>query len=86
MKAVLRGTKVEFDGTPEGYARAVAVTTCGNCGRTPTAEGHDGCFGTLPGVYAACCGHGTNNSYIAFANGVVVRGFLVESFAAKDDA
>lgn len=79
MKALLRGASVEFDGTAEEYARLDAITPCGACGRCPTAEGHDGCLGTLPSVEYACCGHGTDNSYILFANGVEVRGFRVEA-------
>jgi len=31
---------------------------CGHCGEHATAEGHDACLGTLPGVRNACCGHG----------------------------
>lgn len=31
---------------------------CGHCGLPNTPEGHDGCLGTLPGVWGACCGHG----------------------------
>lgn len=36
-----------------------------NNGRTP-----DPCFGgLLPGVFAACCGHGESEGYILFVNG-----------------
>ena len=31
---------------------------CKRCGKSPTAEGHDACLGTIPNVQAACCGHG----------------------------
>jgi len=29
----------------------------------PTPEGHDACLGKLPGVGAACCGHGVDDAY-----------------------
>lgn len=78
--ALLRGTRVKFDGTPEEYCRLDAITKCGDCGKKPTKEGHDGCLGLLPGVAFACCGHGDpERSYIAFTNGVVVRGFEVDT-------
>lgn len=40
-------------------------------GNIPNAP--DPCFGKLPGVTAACCGHGQEPGYISFENGVVVR-------------
>jgi len=49
---------------------------CGHCDRMATAEGHDACLGTLPGVMNACCGHGIREeAYVRFTNGVVLRGF-----------
>ena len=40
---------------------------CGQCGRPVTAEGHDGCLGTLPGVANACCGHGqVQDAYVQY--------------------
>ncbi len=40
----------------------------------------DGCLGKLPGVMNACCGHGNvNESYVQFTNGVILRGFAVNS-------
>lgn len=47
------------DNTPALDNRA-----CKRCGKYPTAEGHDHCLGTLPGVSAACCGHGTGQPYL----------------------
>lgn len=35
---------------------------------------HGSCLGNLPGVVAACCGHGVKEGYIKFSNGTVVRG------------
>ena len=36
------------------------MRACASCGERPTAEGHDYCLGELPGVEAACCGHGVS--------------------------
>lgn len=36
---------------------------CIKCGEFPTSEGHDACLGVLPGVSAACCGHGAEEGY-----------------------
>lgn len=48
---------------------------CPKCKKLPTKEGPDACLGTLPGVKFACCGHGqSGQGYIAFNNGVVIRG------------
>ena len=37
---------------------------CVNCGKMPTAEGHDACLGYVVGATSACCGHGIEKSYI----------------------
>lgn len=34
------------------------IRSCKVCGNHRTEEGHDACFGELPGVAFACCGHG----------------------------
>jgi hypothetical protein len=47
---------------------------CIKCGKMPTKEGHDACLGTLPGVIAACCGHGVEDGLILFENGVSIKG------------
>ena len=47
---------------------------CIKCGLFPTSEGHDPCIKNLPGVIAACCGHGTTSGYVSFENGLVIRG------------
>lgn len=47
---------------------------CGHCGEHNTAEGHDGCLGTLPGVINACCGHGeAAGAYVQFEDGTELR-------------
>lgn len=52
---------------------------CGHCGRHATADGHDPCIASLPGVRNACCGHGNQEeSYIQFENGFTVRGFVID--------
>jgi hypothetical protein len=54
---------------------------CARCGAQFAPGAPDPCLGMLPAVKAACCGHGVSNSYIAFENGVVVRGFnAIEDF------
>jgi hypothetical protein len=46
---------------------------------TPKYEQYDHCLGKLPGVSHACCGHGVSEGYIAFENGIIIRGhFRVE--------
>jgi len=48
---------------------------CGNCGKTETKEGHDGCLGELPNVMNTCCGHGVESeAYIQFWGGKIIRG------------
>lgn len=50
---------------------------CKTCGLAPI-NGMDGCLGKLPGVSNACCGHGWNEPYVQFENGVILRGFKIE--------
>jgi hypothetical protein len=47
---------------------------CPKCGQLPTKDGHDPCIANLPGVAYACCGHGVEEGYVKFFNGVVVTG------------
>lgn len=51
-------------------------TVCQKCQKERTPEGHDPCLGTLPGVDFACCGHGEDEGYIAFSNGMCVRMYV----------
>ena len=55
---------------------------CKRCGNLPTPEGHDHCLGKLPGVKNACCGHGYEEGYISFENGITIRGFFTTDKAA----
>jgi hypothetical protein len=59
----------------EDYGKLWRETICPKCNRPPTPEGHDACLGHIPGVRAACCGHGTGPSYIWFENGTIIRDF-----------
>ncbi len=78
----LRGHQIEYVNGEWIYSdtKEPTVTThdtrpCGYCGKDNTPEGHDGCLGTLPDVMNACCGHGnTNETYLQFWNGKIVRG------------
>jgi DNA-directed RNA polymerase subunit RPC12/RpoP len=49
---------------------------CRSCDRPlpNPAQGPDSCWGVLPGVKSACCGHGTRKGYILFENDVKVEG------------
>jgi len=44
------------------------------CGHRRTVKGHDPCIANLPGVIGACCGHGVEQGYVTFQNGIVIRG------------
>jgi hypothetical protein len=52
---------------------------CPLCKELPIREGCDPCLGKLPGVRAACCGHGVKKgrlgqAYVLFESGRVIRG------------
>ena len=44
---------------------------CKSCFLKRTAEGQDPCITNLPGVKAACCGHGETLAYCAWEDGMV---------------
>jgi hypothetical protein len=46
---------------------------CPKCGRVPTDNGHDACLGNIPGVFAACCGHGVYRGYKVLRSGGLKR-------------
>jgi hypothetical protein len=54
---------------------------CIRCKRKATEDGHDSCLANLPGVKYACCGHGIEEGYISFENGITIRG----TFEVDDD-
>lgn len=54
--------------------------SCVRCGRD-NINGDDACLGHLPSVKFACCGHGVNDGYIWFENGVHISGqFRIDRF------
>lgn len=50
------------------------VRVCPRCREGRTSDMYDWCLGKLPGVVEACCGHGEEEGYIKFRNGVIIRG------------
>lgn len=76
-----RGHPYFYDGEEIEYYLDTAESTseerpCIKCGEMPTKEGNDACLGRLPGVNAACCGHGVDEGYIYFKNGVIIRAYF----------
>lgn len=78
----LNGHPIAFVNEKWVYENDLALTPgyggknrpCTKCGKENVNS--DECLGMLPGVTAACCGHGDpEQAYIIFNNGVVVRGF-----------
>jgi hypothetical protein len=65
-KATKRSAKNQWD---QGWE-------CPQCKMVRGKDGHDPCLGKLPGVIAACCGHGGTgefHGYIYFENGKIIR-------------
>jgi hypothetical protein len=48
---------------------------CPKCGRLPNPDGTDPCLARLPGILAACCGHGAGTPYVITEDGVTVEGW-----------
>jgi hypothetical protein len=42
---------------------------CVRCGKMALETGEDACLGHIPGVQAACCGHGVEEGYINYEDG-----------------
>jgi len=42
---------------------------CAHCGKMALPGGEDACLGHLPGVSAACCGHGVEDGCIFYDDG-----------------
>lgn len=58
---------------------------CGHCGLDNREDGADACLGAIPGVVAACCGHGEDKmAYMMFENGHVIRGYTSEKEKASE--
>ena len=71
----VRGHVVEYDtgigwwrfrdtGTVLPNPADLDMRPCVLCHRRRTFGGHDACLGHLPGVTAACCGHGVEDGYV----------------------
>jgi hypothetical protein len=83
MADYLRGHKIEKVNNQYVYSdtkepTAGNVRNCGYCGLPNTKEGHDGCLSTLKGAMNACCGHGHEEAYVQFENGMIIRGRFEE--------
>ena len=70
-----------FKDTMECTAATRERRSCGLCGKPTTAEGHDDCLGTLPGVANACCGHGNiESAYVVFDDGRRLGGLAAQQW------
>lgn len=65
--------------TEIGWGFDMPAFDCAVCGLRCEPDEPDACLGLLPGVFAACCGHGGlhgpehgTEAYIAFDNGVTL--------------
>jgi hypothetical protein len=65
--------------------RPTRERACAKCGLRRPTSGHDPCIANLPGVIFACCGHGVEQGYILFENGINVRGFFKIETLEPDD-
>jgi len=63
-----------YEDTGEERSSKKVDWPCPKCGLLPTVDGEDPCIAKLPGVTAACCGHGVMKGYVAFDSGIVIRG------------
>lgn len=70
MRGYLRGHPVEWDPVAGCWRDAETGNlvdlrrACRQCGKKPTAAGHDTCIGDIPGAASACCGHGVHVGYV----------------------
>jgi hypothetical protein len=83
MKSYFHGHKIIYKNDQWVYADTKkpiiedSHRACKKCGFG--FKDYDACLGKLPGVINACCGHGVDEGYIQFENGVIIRGiFKVE--------
>ena len=80
-RSLYRGYKIEeIEGewrfVDTGEPTVGSNRPCGHCKKDATAEGHDGCIGTLPGVRNACCGHGVlGDTYVQMLDGTHLQGW-----------
>ena len=72
VSTYIRGNKIKMEyanGTwcyPDGGEVRSHDIPCARCGKLATPEDHDACLGYIPGVRAACCGHGIHELMIDF--------------------
>jgi len=66
--------RMRYRDTNELVPQGPSERPCPLCGELPTPEGHDPCIASLPGVKAACCGHGVEPGYVVFETGPEIRG------------
>lgn len=70
-----RGHKIYYDPDKkewlycDDHTSADVTRPCALCGHMPLENGEDYCLGHIPGVKAACCGHGVKGyGYILYKN------------------
>jgi hypothetical protein len=62
-------------------AGASVERPCVQCGLLSVPDGPDPCMGMLPGVRAACCGHGVEEPYVVVGHGTVRGQQALDYFA-----
>lgn len=77
-KAYLNGNEIYYDLDLEKWfyidgSKTDKIRPCPKCNKLPDENGHDACLSKLPGVKNACCGHGVEDGYIMFENGITIR-------------
>jgi hypothetical protein len=82
-----RGHAIEHPGwvySDTGEPVANGKRACGHCHKPPTADDHDACLGTLPGVMNACCGHGVSeDAYVQMNDRSTLRGEPAKEFIRR---
>lgn len=72
-----RGQRIQNGHTLRDQTKPSRTGECPRCGHLHNETEPDHCLGTLNGVQAACCGHGTHPGYILFKNGVQIEGWFI---------
>lgn len=74
-KNIVKGYPIHYDKEKEEWlydddnSPANIERPCKRCGHMSLPDGEDYCLGHIPGVKAACCGHGAEPGYIMMENG-----------------
>lgn len=75
---------VYADNRTDALSYSGEIRPCKKCGAVFPLDEVDPCLGVLPGVDAACCGHGVRSeSYVCFENGTVLKDFIVNKSPSK---